>query len=386
MTNSIHQLVPPFVREIEPYAPGKPIEEVERELKVRAVKLASNENPLGPSPRAVQAVRKALAESHRYPDGGGYYLREKLSKRLGVAMENIILGGGSTELIDLAARTLLNQGDEGVTSEGSFPMYYISVRATGARLVTVPLRDYAFDLDALAAAITPRTKLVYIANPNNPTGTLFTADAFDAFLARVPEHVVVAVDEAYYDYVERPGYSRTLELVRRGRNLLVLRTFSKVYGLAGLRIGYGIGPAALLEEMNKVRAPFNTSNVGQAAALAALDDTAHVRRSLRSNRAGLAQLTARLKEMGVRFVPSVTNFVLVELGRDAQAVADELLSLGVIVRPLRWMGFPKAIRVTVGTRRENARFLATLARVLAAAKPSRAEAAPARRMRARAAR
>ena len=381
MTRPIHDLIPAFIHEIDPYVPGKPIEEVERELKLRAVKLASNENPLGPSPRAVEAVRKFLSESHRYPDGGGYYLREKLAARLGVAMQNVILGGGSTELIDLAARALLNHGDEGVTAEGSFPMYYISIRAAGARLVAVPLRQHRYDLEALARNVTPRTKLVYIANPNNPTGTMFTADEFDAFLERVSgtTNTIVVLDEAYYEYVERPGYSRSVDLVRDGRNLLVLRTFSKVYGLAGLRIGYGTGPAELLAAMNKVRSPFNTSSIAQVAAMAALDDAEHVRRSVESNRAGLEQLSTGLAAMGISFVPSVTNFVLVDVGSDAAAVADELMKLGVIVRPMRWMGFPNAIRVTVGTHAENEKFLAALAQVRAVADPTRCGGAPPRR-------
>jgi len=363
MAKSIHELVPAFIRQIDPYVPGKPVEEVERELKLRAVKLASNENPLGPSPLGVEAARKALAEANRYPDGGGHYLREKLAARLRVPMENILLGGGSTELIDLVARTLLNHGDEGVTSAGSFPMYYISIRAAGARLVEVPLREFGFDLDALARAVTPRTKLIYLANPNNPTGTMFTADAFDAFLARVPESTVIVLDEAYYEYVERPDYSRSIARVLEGRSLVVLRTFSKVYGLAGLRIGYAVGPAALLEEMNKVRLPFNTSGVAQAAALAALDDAEHVRRSVESNRAGLRQLGEGLAALGVSYVPSAGNFLLVDLGADARPIAEALLKRGVIVRPMAWMGFPNAIRATVGTREESDKFLGALAEV-----------------------
>jgi histidinol-phosphate aminotransferase len=365
MKKSIRELVPSFVREIDPYVPGKPIEEVERELHMRAVKLASNENPLGPSPLAVEAAHKALADSNRYPDGSGYYLREKLAARLGVPPANIILANGSTELIDLTARSILRENEMGITSQGSFPMYTISIRAAGANLVEVRLNDFTFDLDAIASAITAATKLIYIANPNNPTGTMFTADQFEGFLARVPDGVLVVLDEAYFEYVERADYSRSIELVRRGANLVVLRTFSKVYGLAGLRMGYGIGPAELLAEMNKVRLPFNTSGVAQAAALAALDDTEHVRRSVESNRAGLAQVSRGLERMGVQFVPSVANFLLVNVAGDAQIVADELLQQGVIVRPMRWMGFPNAIRVTVGTKDENNRFLHALAQVLA---------------------
>jgi len=228
----------------------------------------------------------------------------------------------------------------------------------------VPQRAHAFDLEALARAVTPRTKLVYLANPNNPTGTMFTADALDAFLARVSDSVVTVLDEAYYEYIDRPDYSRSIECVRQGRNLLVLRTFSKVYGLAGLRIGYAIGPAVLLAEMNKVRSPFNTSGVAQAAALAALDDAEHVRRSITSNRAGLAQLGEGLAALGVQHVPSAGNFLLIELDTDAKPAADALLHCGVIVRPMGWMGFPDAIRVTVGTRPEIEKFLDALGQVL----------------------
>ncbi len=365
MSKPIEELVPAFIREIDPYVPGKPIEEVERELKIRAVKLASNENPLGPSPLGIAAAQKALAESHRYPDGGGYYLREKLAKRHGVPMENILLGLGSSDLIDLSARTLLRQEGEGMTAEGSFPLFYIAMRATGAKLVCVPLKDYTFDLEAMVRAVTPRTRLIIIANPNNPTGTFFTADAFDKFLRALPDHVVVVLDEAYYHYVGRADYSRSIEQMREGRNLVVLRTFSKVYGLAGIRMGYAVGPAGLLAEMNKIRLPFNTSGVAQAAAFAALDDVEHVRRSVESNRAGLRQMEQGLAAMGVKYVPSVANFMLVELGTDARPVSDELLKAGVIVRPMRWMGFPNAFRVSVGTREENEKFLAALAQVCA---------------------
>lgn len=368
MTKSISDLIPHFIRSIDPYVPGKPVEEVERELKIRAVKLASNENPLGPSPLAVEAAQRALPDSNRYPDGGGFYLREKLSARHGVTMEQILLGMGSSELIDLAARALLNPEVEAVISEGSFPLYSISARGTGARLIEIPLREYAFDLEAMAAAITPATRLVYLANPNNPTGTMFTADELDRFLARVPQHVLVVLDEAYCDYVERSDYSRSTEIVRQAPNLLLLRTFSKVYGLAGIRIGYGFGPADLLAELNKLRTPFNTSSIAQAAALAALDDAEHVRRSVESNRAGLKQLASGLAALGVPFVPSVTNFLLVELGEDAKPVVDELLRHGVIVRPMGWMGFPNAIRVSVGTTEENQKFLAALGAVRAAAR------------------
>jgi histidinol-phosphate aminotransferase len=373
MSKFIHELVPPYIRELAPYVPGKPIDEVERELNMHAIKLASNENPLGPSPLAIAAAQKALAGSNRYPDGSGFHLREALVKKHGVSVENIILGGGSTELIDLSARIALVPGDCGVTSYGSFPLYYIAIRATGATYLDIPMRDYHFDLQAIARDLPEEAKLIFLANPNNPTGTMFNADDLDAFLGRVPEHVLVVLDEAYCDYVDDPNYSRSLDLVRGGRNLLVLRTFSKVYGLAGLRIGYGIGPAALLAEMNKIRGPFNTSGVAQAAGLAALGDAEHVHRTVESNRAGLKQLAAGLENLGIKFVPSVANFILVIIGTDAEPLVEELLKHGVIVRPMRWMGFPMAIRVTVGTHEENEKFLHALAEAQASL-PRRASA------------
>ncbi|HEY4839455.1 MAG TPA: histidinol-phosphate transaminase [Candidatus Acidoferrales bacterium] len=360
--------VPDYIHRINAYVPGRPIEEVERELKIRAVKLASNENPLGPSPRAIEAAREALGGVNRYPDGGGHYLREALAGLHGVRLENVILGLGSSELIDLSARMMVRPGDEGLTSLGSFPLFYIAIQATGGQLVTVPLKDHAFDLDAIARAITPRTSFVILANPNNPTGTMFTADEFDSFLARVPEDVLVVLDEAYCDYVQHPGYTRSIARVRDGANVLVLRTFSKVHGLAGMRIGYGIGPAALLKEMDKVRTPFNTTSIAQAAALAAMGDVEHTRRSVESNRAGMLQLTAGLDKIDAKFVPSFGNFIYIEAGIRASEVGRELEKLGVIVRPLDWMGMPDGLRVTVGTADENEKFLAAYEKVVKAHK------------------
>ncbi|HKO03649.1 MAG TPA: histidinol-phosphate transaminase [Candidatus Acidoferrales bacterium] len=359
--NPIEQRIPDYIRAIDAYTPGRPIEEVERELGIRAIKLASNENPLGPSRLAVEAGRRALGDANWYPDGSGYYLREKLAERLNVNMEHLMLGAGSCELIDVVARTLLVPGGNAVSCEGSFPLYYSAVRATGERLTVVPLREFAFDLDGIARAVDERTAIIYLANPNNPTGTMFTADALAAFLPRIPESTLVVLDEAYFEYAERPGYSRSLDLVRAGRNLLMLRTFSKVYGLAGLRVGYAAGPAGLIEQMNKVRQPFNVSGVALAAALAALDDAEHVRRSLENNRRGLEQIEAGLRAQGVAFVPSVANFVLVHLGPATNRIVEAILRLGVIVRPMAWMGFPEAIRVSVGTPEENEKFLGALA-------------------------
>jgi histidinol-phosphate aminotransferase len=362
MTRQISDSVPAYIREIRlalPPTGAGPDGTIAPEL----TQLGANENPLGPSPLAVEAARKALAASNRYAEDNGPQLRRELARRHNLPIDQITLGAGATELIYLAAQLLLRPGDAGVTSYGSFPLYYIAIRSTGARLIETPLRDYRYDLDAIAQTLSAETKLVFLANPNNPTGTMFTADEFDSFLARVPDHVLIVLDEAYCDYVERPDYSRSIDIVKRRGNLLVLRTFSKVYGLAGLRIGYGLGPAALLQELNKIRAPFNTSGVAQAAALAALDDREHVRRSIDANNAGLAQIADGLKELGIRGVPSVANFILAEFGYDTEPLSEELAKRGVIVRPMRSMGFPQAIRVSVGTRVENERFLTTLADV-----------------------
>ena len=360
------RLVPPYVADVHAYVPGKPIEEVERELGISAIKLASNENPLGPSPKAVEAAMKCLAQSNRYPDAGGFYLREKLAQRHNIEMDHLVLGAGSTELIQLLCHAYLGPGGKGVTSEGSFIVFPLSVRAAGAEVVLAPLKDYAFDLDALAACLDASTRAVYLANPNNPTGTLFTADEFDRFLEKVPANVLVILDEAYSDYVERPDYSRAFDYVRAGRYLIVLRTFSKVYGLAGLRIGYGIGHPEIIDALNKIRSPFNVSNIAQVAALAALDDAAHVRRSVESNRRGLAFLYEELSALGVKVVPSAANFLYIEPGRDPRQLYEDLLRMGVIVRPLGFMGMPAGLRVSVGTDVENHRLVDAFATLLAA--------------------
>lgn len=363
MKRTLIDLIPTYITKLRPYVPGKPVEEIERELKVKAIKLASNENPLGPSPKAVNAIMQFLPLANRYPDGSGYYLREKLAARLGVSMDEIILGAGSTELIELVARTFVAREDEVLTSDGSFAMYYIAAQEVGAQLVRVPLKNSAYDLEAISGGIGERTKAIFLANPNNPTGTMFTATEFDRFFQRVPEHVVVVLDEAYFDYVQRADYSRSLGYVREGRNLLVLRTFSKAHGLAGLRIGYGIGRPELLGYLNRIRSPFNTSAIAQAAALAALDDGDHIRRSVESNNRGLKFLGDGLTRMGVKFVPSVTNFVLVDVGCDGDEVFELLKREAVIVRPMAFMGFPTAIRVTVGTQEENEIFLKAFEKV-----------------------
>ena len=364
MAKTIEELIPDYLRGLPVYVPGKPIEEVERELKIHAVKLASNENPLGPSPKAMEAAGRVLGDSNRYPDGGTYYLRQKLAERRGVTPEELFVSLGSSELIDLASRVLLRQGLEGITSEGSYAPFSIAIRASGAKLVLVPQRHFAFDLQAIAKAITPLTRVIYLANPNNPTGTAFTGSEFREFVESIPDGVLVVLDEAYIHYATSVGLKDSVEIYRRRKNLLILRTFSKVYGLAGMRIGYAIGHPELLGAMNKLKTPFNTSGVAQAAALAALDDKEHVTRCIETNAAERKRLCEGLEKLGLQPVRSEANFVFIPVGPEAKAIGDDLLHLGVIVRPLGWMGFPEAIRISVGTVEENDKCLSALGQVL----------------------
>jgi histidinol-phosphate aminotransferase len=361
MTHTLEELIPDYIQGLPAYVPGKPIEEVEQELKIHAVKLASNENPLGPSPKAMEAARRALGEANWYPDGGSKRLREVLAARNNVRFDEVFVGLGSSEIIDLASRVLLRPGLDGITSEGSFALFAIAIRASGGHLIQTPMRNYTFDLDAIAAAVTPETRVVYIANPNNPTGTAFGHDEFANFLKRMPGDVLIVLDEAYHEYAERSDLPKSRELFREYNNILTLRTFSKVYGLAGLRIGYGIGHPTLVAEMNKLRTPFNVTSVGQAAALAALDDDEHVRRSVEMNRSERTRLFEELRKLGFSPVPSDCNFLFVPIGPKAKAWCDELLLEGVIVRPMGWMGFPEAIRISVGSPSENTKLLMGLA-------------------------
>ncbi|HEY2118081.1 MAG TPA: histidinol-phosphate transaminase [Candidatus Acidoferrum sp.] len=364
MTHTLEELIPDYIQGLPAYVPGKPVEEVEQDLKIHAVKLASNENPLGPSPKAMEAARRALGDANWYPDGGSKRLREVLAARFGVHSEEIFVGLGSSEIIDLASRVLLRPGCEGITSEGSFALFSIAIRASGGKLILTTMKDFAFDLDAIARAVTPQTRIIYIANPNNPTGTVFGADEFATFLKRVPGDVLVVYDEAYREYAERSDLPNPFELFKQYNNILTLHTFSKVYGLAGLRIGYGIGHPTLVAEMNKLRTPFNVTSVGQAAALAALDDGVHVERSAEMNRTERKRLYNELRRLGLSPVPSETNFLFMQIGPNAKSFCDDLLHEGVIVRPLAWMGFPEAIRISVGSPAENTKLLSAVAHVL----------------------
>jgi histidinol-phosphate aminotransferase len=354
--------VPDYIRKLAVYVPGKPIEEVQRELGVRdIVKLASNENPLGTSPKALEAIREALPNLNRYPDGSGYKLRRALAARLSLDMDQIILGNGSCELIEMLARAYLADGDEAVISQQSFVMYELAVNQVNGRAIAVPCAPgRRHDLLAMARAVGPRTKLVYIANPCNPTGTYVTRQELDAYFELVGDRVLTVLDQAYQEYVNRPDYPDGLEDLKKGRNVIVLRTFSKIYGLAGIRIGYGLASAEVIATLNRVRSPFNTSSLAQAAALAALDDEAWATASRVHNLQELAFLEEELRRRGVRFTPSVTNFVLIEFARDVQEMFVEFQKRGVIIRPVGGPGLVNCARVSVGTRQENLRFLQAL--------------------------
>ncbi|PYV44369.1 MAG: histidinol-phosphate transaminase [Acidobacteria bacterium] len=361
---SIYELLPSNIKNIRSYLPGKPAEELERELEISLVRMAANENPLGPAPRSAEAIRLHSERVHRYPIGDGFYLRQKLAQRLGLSMEEIILGNGSSDIIELVARTFLTPTDETVTSRNSFVMYRLAAQQMNSRMIYVPMKNDRYDLEAILSSLTPRTKVIFLANPNNPTGTMFTAEEMDGFLSHLAPQIIVVLDEAYYEYVQDPHYSHSLEYVKQRRHVIVLRTFSKIYGLAGLRIGYGIAHADFISCLNQVRSPFNTSRVAQVAALAALDDTDHVRKSIECNTQGYQYLTHELSRLGMKFVPSVTNFILVDTQRDCLEEYQRLIQRGVMIWPLKSNGFPTAFRVTIGTQAENEKFIEALERVL----------------------
>ncbi len=356
----------PALRSLPVYQPGRPIEEVARELGLPAadiIKLASNENPLGPSPRALDALRGALAQVHLYPDGNAFYLKQRLADKLGVHPANLILGNGSNEILEFVGHALIAPGTEVVVSQYCFAVYPIVAHLFDGRLVTVPAQDHAHDLAAMRRAITAQTRVVFVANPNNPTGTLAPAGAVLELLNSVPPHVLVVMDEAYLEFLEEP--LDLLPLVRSGStpNLLLTRTFSKIHGLAGLRIGYGIGHPEFIAALEKIREPFNTSLLAQAAALAALDDPEHLRRTRANNTAGLRFFEDAFRQRGLPFLPSAANFILVRVG-DGQRVFVELQKRGVIVRPTGGYQLPEWVRISVGTPAENAKCLAALGEVL----------------------
>ncbi len=356
----------PALQNVPVYQPGRPIEEVARELGLPAgdiIKLASNENPLGPSPAALAAMQKAIAQLHLYPDGNAFYLKQKLAEKLGLTPANLILGNGSNEIIEFVGHAMLGPGADVIVSQYCFAIYPIVTRLFGANPITVPARNYGHDLPAMLAAITPQTKVVFVANPNNPTGTLAPRADVLRLIDEVPKNVLLVMDEAYIEFLEEPV--DLLPGIRRGErpNLLIMRTFSKIFGLAGLRLGYGIAQPELIAALEKIRQPFNINSVAQAGALAALDDAEHVRRTRANNAEGLQFITAGLREMKLEIIPSAANFILVRVG-DGQRVFNELQKQGVIVRPLGGYQMPEWIRISIGSAQENTRCLTALKKVL----------------------
>jgi histidinol-phosphate aminotransferase len=358
-------LVPSFIETLSPYVPGKPIEETEREYGITgAVKLASNENPLGPSPRALEAIARVLPKLHLYPDGASFYLKRRMAAKFGVAEGQIALGNGSNELLELLIRTFVHGDDEILTSEQTFAVYGIAAQAVGRKFVTVPMKDHAFDLEAMAKAVTPKTRMIFIANPDNPGGSYQGRAALLRFLDAIGERPLVVMDEAYFEYVTAPDYPNSLELQQKYPNVITARTFSKIYGLAGVRLGYVFARPEIIGYLERTRAPFNVSLVAQVAGLAALDDEAHVKRSRELNRQGLEELYRELPKFGLTPLPSQGNFVLVDFHRPTGPVNEALLRQGIIVRPVRNYGYPTCLRITSGTPEDHRKLFAALAKVL----------------------
>ena len=361
-------LAQPGVQKLSPYVPGKPVDELARELNLDPagiVKLASNENPLGPSPKVLDAIRAELSELTRYPDGNGFALKQRLAERYSVGINQVTLGNGSNDILELIARAYLAPGLNAVFSEHAFAVYPIATQAVGAEGRAVPAKNWGHDLDAMAAAIDENTRVVFVANPNNPTGTWFDAAALGGFLARVPEHVLVVLDEAYIEYAEGQELPDGLAFLADYPNLLVSRTFSKAYGLAALRVGYAISSPVIADVLNRVRQPFNVNSLALAAACAALDDVDYLLASRKANDAGMLQLETGFRQLGLEWIPSRGNFIAVDFARDAAPINQALLREGVIVRPVAGYGMPTFLRVSIGTEQENARFLDVLRQVLA---------------------
>jgi histidinol-phosphate aminotransferase len=357
---SVWELANPQLRELAVYEPGKPIEETARELGVdpsTIVKLASNENPLGPSPKALQAMQTALGNAHLYPDGSGFYLRKAIAAKLRVAPENVILGNGSNEVIEFLGHAFLNLGDDVITCQYAFIVYKLLATAFGVRTIETPSSHYQQNLDATLDAVTAKTRIIFIPNPNNPTGTLVSQSAIDSFMSRVPDSIIVVFDEAYFEFLEDPP--DTLRFIRDGRNVVVLRTFSKIHGLAGVRIGYAIAPLEMTEVLHKTRQPFNVNSIAQAGAIQALNDEAHLCETKRVIDEGRSYLQERFVEMQIPFVPAAANFLMVNVGAGC-AVFQKLLQRKIIVRPLKGYGLPEWIRISVGTTEQNRQLIAAL--------------------------
>ena len=360
----IWKLANPQLRDLAVYEPGKPIEETASKLGVHPdsiIKLASNENPLGPSPKAIEAMHAALENAQLYPNGGSFYLREALAARLGFTPENIILGNGSNEVIEFLGHAFLHRGDDGITSEYAFIAYKLIATLFGARTIETPSPDYQQGLEAMLDAITPKTRVIFIANPNNPTGALISQDKIDKFMSHLPENIIVVFDEAYFEFLENPP--DTLQYVREDRNMVVLRTFSKIHGLAGLRIGYGIARSDVIAVLDKTRQPFNVNSIAHAGALAAFQDEAHQGETKRVVDEGRAYLQEQFAAMKLHFVPGAANFIMVNVG-DGAAVFQKLLAKKIIVRPLKGYQLPEWVRISVGTMEQNKQCIAALKEIL----------------------
>ena len=354
-----------YVSSLVPYIPGKPVQELERELGIRnAIKLASNENPLGPSPLAVKAMRKALTSVNMYPDGDAYYIKHKLADKLNVRPECLIFGNGSNDVIDIISRTFMKPGDEAVMGEYGFIVFPIVTQAVGARAVVSPMPDLIHNLEDFYSRITSKTRAVFIANPNNPTGTIVRRQELEWFLEMGPDDIVVVIDEAYFEYVDEPEYPNSLDYQDFGKSVITVRTFSKIYGLAGLRLGYGVSSPEIISPMHRVRQPFNANLLAQVAAFAALDDHDHLSKAKIINRDGLDYLSRELKKIKLSFTRSFSNFILIDLKSDPISVYNSLLKLGVIVRPVINYGLGTHLRVTVGLLEENERFIWAIKKVL----------------------
>jgi len=356
------RLAKSHLNKIKPYKPGKPIEELKRQLGLKdAIKMASNENALSPSSRVISSIAKAARDLNRYPDGGSFYLKKELAKRFRISPDNFIIGNGSDEVIVFAVRTFLKSGDEVIIAKPTFLVYDIASRVEGIRVKHVPLRDYRYDLEGMRKAITKKTRMIFIANPDNPTGTYVTRKEVARFMSGLRRDIIVVFDEAYYEFAsERSDYPRTMRYFKKERNVIILRTFSKIYSLAGLRVGYGIARRDLIESMNKVREPFNVNSLAQTAAIAAMYDEGFVKKTKRLIKMGKSYLYSELDIMGIMYIPSATNFILMEIGPDAPVIYKKLLKKGIIVRNMEAWGLSGFLRVTIGTDRENRRFIKAL--------------------------
>ncbi|WP_305907515.1 histidinol-phosphate transaminase [Methylomarinum sp. Ch1-1] len=365
MNHSITQLAVPGVQKLVPYVPGKPIEELERELGLSdIVKLASNENPLGANPRVAAAIQAALPELPRYPDGNGFKLKTALAEKLAVSTEQLTLGNGSNEILELIARTFLTPELEVVFSQHAFAVYPLVTQAVGAKARVVAAKDYGHDLTAMLAQVNDRTRLVFIANPNNPTGTLLSKEALEAFIKALPASVICVLDEAYYEYVDPQSRADALTWLAKYPNLIITRTFSKAYGLAGLRVGYSVSSAEMADLLNRVRQPFNNNMLALVAAETALADSEYLGRAIAANNAGMQQLTEAFRTLGLAWIPSAGNFVSVDLRREGEPIYQALLRKGVIVRPVANYEMPKHLRVSIGTEKENQLFIKALSEIL----------------------